>query len=145
MNTSKERIRNPLIGSFTIAWVTYNWDSLLILFYSELAIEERISVVSPKSGFLEPGFWWPFFIALIYIIAVPYLLIGIDLLTDDSFRKRKIRASNRRVAELKSSIEVVKAEVEHEKLRTEFKDVTQLNEKIQALTDELKEKQEMKL
>ncbi|WP_036385138.1 hypothetical protein [Muricauda sp. MAR_2010_75] len=94
-------------------------------------------MVRPNSGFWEPGFWIPFLIALFYVLVIPYLLLLIDFLTDDSFKKRKIRASKRRVAELNASIDVVNAEVELEKLRTEYKDVTQLNEKIQTLNQEL--------
>lgn len=126
-----------MIGSFSISWIIYNWDSLLIVFYSDLTIQQRIEIVRPNSGFWEPGFWIPFLIALFYVLVIPYLLLLIDFLTDDSFKKRKIRASRRRVAELNASIDVVNAEVELEKLRTEYKDVTQLNEKIQALNEEL--------
>ncbi|MGN7516059.1 MAG: hypothetical protein ACTHOM_16900 [Allomuricauda sp.] len=113
------------------------------MIYSELSIEQRIKIISPKSGFWEPGFWIPFAIALFYVLALPYLFILIDLLTDDSFRKRKIRASGRRVAELNASIDVVNAEVELEKLRTEYKDVTQLNDKIQSLEGELDKSKKM--
>lgn len=135
--SSKERIRNPLIASFLVSWLIFNWKSVLTMLFSDNSIEQRVRIVSPKNGIKEPGFWWPLLVAVIYVVLLPYLMLVVDFLTKDSFDKRKKNASNRRTTELKHSTEVVKAEVENEKLRTEYKDVRELNNRIEELTSNL--------
>ncbi len=134
--SSRERIRNPLLFSFIISWLIYNWKSILILVFSDLSIEKKIETIKPKDGFAEPGFFWPLLVALLFVIVLPYILHLTDLATNDSFERRKKQTSERRVSVLKHSIEEVKAEVELEKLRMEYKDVTALNERLKTLEEE---------
>ena len=131
--SSKERIRNPLIFSFIISWIIYNWNWILIMFYSNLTIEEKIDTVKPIDGiFMSPGFWWPLLFAFGYIFFLSYLFLAVDILTYHSNDKRKKAASVRRVQELNHSLEVVDKEVELEKRKTEFKEVSRLNEQIRV-------------
>lgn len=131
--SSKERIRNPLIFSFIISWIIYNWNWILIMFYSKLTIEEKIDIVKPIDGILwSLGFWYPLFFAFIYTLVLPYLLILVDNLTNHSFDGRKRASSDRRLIELKYSLKVVAAEVMLERERTEHKDISELNKQVKS-------------
>lgn len=136
-NSSRERVKNPLIGSFVLSWLVFNWDSVLTLIYSKKSIEERIKGVRPTEGICELGFWIPLGMSLIYVFLIPYIMHFVDTLTLDSFNRRKKLAYEKRMTELELSQEVVKQEVELEKLRVEFKDVTQLNKENESLKKEL--------
>lgn len=59
LHTSSERVKNPFISSFTIAWLVINWKPILIIIFSTLTIEERVEFVSThylsfKNYFLIP-------------------------------------------------------------------------------------------
>ncbi|GAB5417909.1 MAG: hypothetical protein Crog4KO_23430 [Crocinitomicaceae bacterium] len=139
LNASKDRAKNPLIGAFVLSWIIFNWKPLSILLFSNKSIEQKIDIIQPKHGLSEPNFWIPFGIAVFYVVGIPYLMILIDLLTDQSFAKRKQMASDRRVKELNESRRVVETEVELEKLRTEFKDVSRLNDRNKELETRLEQ------
>lgn len=136
--TSKDRLKNPLIGAFIISWIVFNWKPLLILFFSDKSIEEKIYLVSPN-GFWEAGFWVPLIIAVLYLILMPYVLVLLEKTTDDSFYRRRDNFRKRRLAELKASREIVREEVELERLKAESKDVAELNESVQKLKAQIEE------
>ncbi len=37
---SRDRIKNPLIGTFIISWIAINWRPIMILIFSEKTIEK---------------------------------------------------------------------------------------------------------
>lgn len=49
----RTRVKDPLIGSFVVAWLFCNWDKLAILFLGENKVEERITVLVQKMAILE--------------------------------------------------------------------------------------------
>lgn len=44
--TINERIKNPFIGTFVIAWIAINWRPLSILFFSKDNIQQKILEVN---------------------------------------------------------------------------------------------------
>mgnify|MGYP001796367972 CR=1 FL=1 len=42
---SRERLKNPAIGTFALAWITINWRFVSILFFSDSSLENRIKLI----------------------------------------------------------------------------------------------------
>ncbi|WP_397471945.1 hypothetical protein [Rheinheimera sp.] len=65
------RVKDPVIGSFAVAWIICNWDKLAILFLGENKVEERIGALVEKMAIIEKP-------ALIYqdldLLALPTVL-----------------------------------------------------------------------
>lgn len=71
----EERLSNPLISSFAIAWSLYNYKVFVILF-SENTVTETFSLIHQRfpdeSAVLVHGFVWPAVFAALYLFALPY-------------------------------------------------------------------------
>ena len=78
LNSVKERVSNPLIFSFLISWLVYNWKIPVALIWFD---KEQISANGSKSifDFIEDEwkkngyFWIPLFIALGYTFIFPII------------------------------------------------------------------------
>jgi hypothetical protein len=74
----KERLSNPLLSSFIIAWMIVNWKIIIgLLFYSnqELILDGYSSYIDFVSKNLTSfnAFWQPLLAALLYTFAFPFL------------------------------------------------------------------------
>jgi len=43
-----ERIKNPLIGTFLMSWIVFNWKAILVLLFSINGIETKLTDLSNK-------------------------------------------------------------------------------------------------
>lgn len=46
--SSNERIKNPLIGTFIISWTIINWKPIVILCFSNNEIVEKINLIESE-------------------------------------------------------------------------------------------------
>lgn len=79
MNT---RIKNPLVGSFVIAWMAWNWRFWVVLF-SGLDVESKVpaleALLTDKDGFYRIGI--PALIALGHVTLSPWFAAGAEWIT----------------------------------------------------------------
>ncbi|WP_392346253.1 hypothetical protein [uncultured Polaribacter sp.] len=57
--SSNERIKNPLIGTFAISWILINWKPVIILLFSKQTIQNKIKEIEfekLKQGIEKGGF-----------------------------------------------------------------------------------------
>lgn len=74
MKDNQVRITSPVIGAFISAWILFNWDKFLLLFWGEGKIAERLDTFKETANFSNLQFWfWPLILALIYVFGLPYL------------------------------------------------------------------------
>ena len=45
IESSRERLKNPVIGAFIFSWIAINWRIILLLVYSDQAIEDKIRII----------------------------------------------------------------------------------------------------
>lgn len=89
-----ERLRSPLLGAFTGAWLVANWKLLLILLFSSSSIENRIAVI--EQNHLQPArlIYAPLLFALVYALLMPWINLGIERIQEiANLRRRKHRLS----------------------------------------------------
>lgn len=87
LEASKERIKTPIAGAFTIAFILYNWRPIALLFSSKNPIEENINYID-KNFIGIYTILIPFIIALIYSMIVPVVGLLLDMFLVFVKRKR---------------------------------------------------------
>src|SRR5690606_29133259 len=76
--TSRDRIKNPLIGTFIISWIAINWRPITILLFSVETVENRIDYIETTYTSFYTYFLIPFGIALVYVLILPYFMWAVD-------------------------------------------------------------------
>jgi hypothetical protein len=86
---AKEKLNDPLIGSFIASFIVCNWQHVLVFIFGNAKIEERITafVTAMKPvgddwlGDLFGIYLLPLLMALAYVVLMPWISIGIAKLT----------------------------------------------------------------
>lgn len=140
--TSKERIKNPLIGTFVISWMAINWRPLLIVLFSNQSIENRIDFIVNCYSDFNTYFLFPFLIALIYVIILPYFMWAVDGLVKKSTIGRKKNVLNQVILDYEGKQQIAIEESKLEDLKANFRDKADLNNQIELLRNQLDERDE---
>lgn len=77
LESSRERIKNPLLGSIFTCFLIYNWRPLVILLFSEQPIDQRIITINNEYCY-PLAILLPILFAVIYTIYLPILMVFID-------------------------------------------------------------------
>ncbi|WP_333600827.1 hypothetical protein [Flavobacterium sp.] len=86
LNSIKERLSNPLIFSFIVSWLVYNWEiTIALLWYdkTQFKAEGFKSVFEFVQHQLDTKCWsmkWPILLAVIYTFGMPYFKEFVDLM-----------------------------------------------------------------
>ena len=80
---TKEKLNDPLIGSFFISFIICNWQHVLVLIFGNAKIEDRITTFVKAMTPTGDGFAWfsslsgiyllPLGMALCYVIVMPWV------------------------------------------------------------------------
>lgn len=134
IDTSKERIKNPFVGSYVIAFCIVNWKSIFLLFFSNGSIEYKLCVIQ-----IEYSVWdllYPIIISLVYVIGLPWLNNLLDCLTKKAkdIKRRKQNLLNIKSLRQKKT----EAELENKIAQTKAQtiELSELKEKILKLENE---------
>lgn len=138
--SSKERIKNPLIGTFAISWVLINWKPIFIILFSNLTIIERINEVELNHTSLKNNLIIPISIALFYVIILPYLMWLIDELIKKSTKGRKENIITQLVLDVQGKQKLANEENKLEDIKADHKDKAELNKQIEQLNKEIESK-----
>jgi len=136
-DSSTERIKSPLVGSFIISFLIFNWRVFAILFYSEWPVHCRIEWIEGNycswSNFLIP-----IGIALFYIIALPYINLVIDYLLGKYSTKRAEEKKAKRTDDLHQQKDFAELERQVADAKAGTSQIITLQSKIESLQEELK-------
>lgn len=112
LSTSKEaaieRIKSPLISSFLVAWLAFNWKAVFILLFSESAIEDKIEKITNISN-ISIGFWLPLSVAIFYAAIYP-LINYVIFMAHHKFEKQA------EIRKAENAIEVLEVKVKQAQL-----------------------------
>ena len=89
-----QRLSSPFMGTFIVAWIVANWDSLLLLAFGGVPIELRVREFSASHPIDASGtLWGPFVTAVAVVALYPWVALGL-------FNYNQIIREKRRVARL---------------------------------------------
>jgi len=132
--STEERINNPLIGAFFTSWIVLNWKPILFIIFSSRNIEDKIDYIKDNFSNNSLILFWPFGIALFYVIGLPYLNWLFEVLSNKAVTKRNELATDKTINKLKGDvkIEIQKSKVENAK--QDYEEQKNYNEIIDSLS-----------
>lgn len=133
IDASNDRLKNPLIGSFIISWTILNWKLVFILLFSSLKMTERIELIDKSYAEYSINFWWPLLVSLLYTIAIPYIMFGMDILVKFPKIERRKGQIARETAETRAKAVLVRAKLDLEQIKGEHQNIEGLNKQIEKL------------
>ena len=142
LDTSRERIKNPFIGSFLFSFFAFNWKPIILILFEEAPIQQRISIVEENYTSMFNTIALPFAFSIFYVIILPYLMFFFDKLSNYAIIGRKVNQLKLLQSEMRHKVELARSEREYESIRAENKDISELNDRIASLSEELKEERE---
>jgi hypothetical protein len=137
---SKERMKNPLIGTFMITWVLINWKPIFIALLSKKTIVERIDFIELNYSSIYSYLTIPLAIALFYVIVLPYLMWGIDELMQKATTGRKKNLTKQIIIDYKGKQQIAIEESELEDKKAGYRDKADFNKQIEQLRNQLDER-----
>ena len=143
IESTKERLKNPMIGAFVIAWIAVNWRFLAILFFSSKKIEDKITFIEVKYFDLNYNLWIPLGFAVFYVLILPYVMALFDKLSQKGIGVRKLISKNHRISDIQHRQEIAAEEWQLEKIREGSPDIQAMKERITKLELQLEEKDEI--
>jgi len=99
VDSYKDRIKSPLIGSFMISFMIFNWRAFAILIFSDWPIHTRIKWVEEHYS-ENKNFVWPILISFFYVLILPYINLFFDWLLSMYTNKRMLKINYKRNSEL---------------------------------------------
>lgn len=121
-DTAKERIKTPITGAFTISFIIYNWRPILLILLSEQDIETKICYINRFYSNYD-AFLVPVFIAIMYVICVPCIMVYLEKLTKRAISERKGHQIDLRKDDATKREELYKQLRRNEIARSGFKDL----------------------
>lgn len=143
LDTTKERLKNPLLGSFIFSWFIFNWKPIFHIIFSSNSIENKIDFVSDCYSSINNNFWFPLLFSIFYIVVFPYVLWGFDKLSSKAIIGRKENVLNLTISDIRNKQKIAVEESELENIKASYRDKADLNKKIEILTNQLNEKNEI--
>lgn len=140
--SAKERLKNPMIGSFILAWAAINWRLIAILFFSSKTMEKRIEFIETNYFDINYNLWIPIAFAVFYVLILPYIMALFDWLSRKGIIVRKLIAKNHRIADIQFRQEIAAEEWQLEKIREGSPDISALKNRIEKLEISLQERDE---
>ncbi|NVJ71804.1 MAG: hypothetical protein HWD80_00790 [Flavobacteriaceae bacterium] len=143
IDTSKERIRNPFVGTFLLSWLFFNWKAFVTLFFSSLELEQRISIIESSYYSLKYTLWIPLILATFYVGILPYIMAFIDYISKWGWRWRKESMTDQKIFDIQEKQRIAQEENILETIKANYRDKADLNIKIEQITQQLNESHEI--
>ncbi|WP_348823852.1 hypothetical protein [Flavobacterium aestuarii] len=143
LDSTKERLKNPLLGSFIFSWFIFNWKPIFHIIFSNNSIENKIDFVSDCYSSINNNFWFPLLFSIFYIVIFPYVLWGFDKLSSKAIIGRKENVLNLTISDIRNKQKIAVEESDLENIKASYRDKADLNKKIEILTNQLNEKNEI--
>ncbi|WP_060873834.1 hypothetical protein [Myroides odoratus] len=135
--TTEERLKNPFVGSFIISFIAFNWKPILIVIFSNIPIEDRVSYVSNNYSDVAYLLVLPLLLSLFYVLFLPKIMCWIDENTFESFKKRNEHLYHSKTVDIEGQITIADKEIELEDKRANYKEKSDLNNQIKQLKNEI--------
>ncbi|WP_417291232.1 hypothetical protein [Corallibacter sp.] len=137
---SNERLKNPLLFSFLLSWIAFNWRPVFTLLLSDKKIEDRITYISENFCEIEHTLYYPLIFSIGYVLLLPYFTWLIEVLVQFAKIGRKRNLISEQLSDLKDKQKLAREEYKYEQEKAGNAEISQMNSKIQELTNSNSEK-----
>ncbi|WP_348811835.1 hypothetical protein [Flavobacterium maritimum] len=135
-DSSKDRIKTPITGAYTIAFILWNWRPILVLLFEDAKISDKIIVINNEYCNLG-AILGPFLIALIITIGVPFLMTLIDWSISSPKKTRLKYVYKTKISDSEYQIDLAKQELILQDIRSGNKEKQDFIDKIKQLENQI--------
>jgi DNA-binding MarR family transcriptional regulator len=132
---SNERLKNPLLFSFLLSWIAFNWRPIFTLLLSDKEIEDRISYITVNFNEIQYTFYYPLIFSLGYVLLLPYFTWLIEVMVQFAKIGRKQNLISEQLSDLRDKQKIAREEFKYEQEKAGNAEMSQLNTKIQELSN----------
>lgn len=138
-SNTRERMNNKFIYSFVVSWLIFNFKGIAYFIFANVKIDEKLKTITDE--YICDGWSWvaPLLFALFYVLALPYIQNGIDMLTAKSNKIRVDLSNEKEIGILKQKLKVVNLNVEIKEAENDYSSLKQMTDKLNKQDAELKE------
>jgi len=144
IQASKERLKNPFVGSYCLVFLFWNWQPIVYLLLSDSAIHDRIDYIVVNYTSFPHTVLIPILIAFIYNILPPYIMLVVDKLTSEGKLMRLKHSNIDREQEIDYKMKLVDKEIMLREAQSTERTLESLMKKI-TLVEEEKANLQLKL
>lgn len=135
LEASRERLKNPILGTYSISFILINWRPILFLLFSSETIENKIIVINNEyccwTAILSP-----IGLTIIITFGIPYFMWLVEWgLAKSRFSRRKIRHEEK-IIDLDNEIIIATKEFEIQNRKSGTKAIESLQDRISLLEKE---------
>ncbi|MFP9100906.1 hypothetical protein ACLI09_17810, partial [Flavobacterium sp. RHBU_24] len=124
-DSAKDRLKTPITGSFALAFLIWNWRPIIFLIFSDSLIEDKIVVINHEYSAIG-NFLGPLFVAVIYVVGVPYSMMYLERASGDAEKARIIFKGKLKEEKARAVQEALKIEADNTDIKTGNRDRNQL-------------------
>lgn len=133
IDTAKERIKNPFIGTFIFAWLVFNWRPISVFLFSKHRMETRISRINIEYTDIYNFIVWPLLLAIVYMILIPSISLAFDWIMKKIHFKRKDFKNDYVIKDIELKTDTAIEEAKLEDAKANHKEKFDLNKQISDL------------
>lgn len=137
---SNERLKNPLLFSFLLSWIAFNWRPIFTLLLSDKKIEDRISYISENFNEIQYTLYYPLIFSIGFVLLLPYFTWLIEVLVQFAKIGRKRNLISEQLSDLKDKQKLAREEFKYEQEKAGNAEIAQMNSTIHELTTSNTEK-----
>jgi hypothetical protein len=130
---SRERLKNPAIGTFALSWIAINWRFVAVLFFSDNKLEDRIRIIEECYLNLSLNLWYPLITSGIYLFILPNVMALVDALSRWAISFRKQISNKHKLEDVLAKQEIAVEERSLELIEEGSPDVHKLKEENEVL------------
>ena len=132
MDSSKERVKSPILGSYICSFLLFNWRPIILLIFSEESIEDKFMVI--ETCYVSYWTWLgPLIIVAIYTFLLPWIMVGVDIVLKPAKEKRIKHIYSSKIFTTAEKVKLAQEEVTLKNIESGNKQREELLEQIETL------------
>ncbi len=116
-DTINERVSSPILGAFAVFFFACNWKTVLILFKTQVPIEEAVATIEQTRMTWVYSFALPSLCALVFCAVYPWIKYYLSWYTDTVDARRIQKRQKIELKLIGSKKEIIEAESKLEEIR----------------------------
>lgn len=136
IDSSKDRVKTPISGSYVLAFVLWNWRPIALLIFEETSITQKIIVIN-KEYCNVWAILGPLLLGLLFTLGIPYLMALIDLILRPAKKMRLKSVYNSKTDDINEQIELVVKELALQDKRNRSKTTEDFEKQISELQNRI--------
>lgn len=133
-STSKERLNNPITGTFIISWIILNWRPIMFMAISDKKIEDKIVYIDLHFCGSSQLYWYSLCVVPIYVLIIPYTSLLFEYILEFARKERNLIAVSKQIQVIENKKEIAIEELKLEEAQIEFKE----RKNVHGLIEDLK-------